>query len=93
VLKRSAQSIKSEINLLNELPRRNVFVDKKVRYLREGDKMKSCYFILTQVGNSRFEALRTVAEFQTLHAKLADIFTAENFPKHVLPRPIGLLGG
>ena len=34
VLKRSAQSIKSEINLLNELPRRNVFVDKKVRYLR-----------------------------------------------------------
>ena len=55
--------------------------------------MKSCYFILTQVGNSRFEALRTVAEFQAMHAKLADIFTVENFPKHLLPRPIGLLGG
>lgn len=37
--------------------------------------MKSCYFILTQVGNSRFEALRTIAEFQSMHCKLADIFT------------------
>lgn len=92
VIKRSAQSIKTEINLLNELPRRNVFVDKRVRYLREGDRYRSCYCILTQIGNSRFEVLRTIEEFQELYAGLAETFKAENFPKHMLPRPIGLMG-
>ena len=68
-------------------------MDKKVRYVREGDRNKSCYFILTQVGDCRFDVLRTVEEFQELFEGLAQIFTVENFPKHILPRPIGLLGG
>jgi hypothetical protein len=93
VLKKSAESIKTEINLLNELPRRNVFVDRKVRYQRTGDKYRSCYFILTQIGNSRFEAQRTIEEFQSLYSVLSEMFTPENFPKHPLPLPLGLLGG
>ncbi len=93
VLKKSAESIKTEINLLNELPRRNVFVDRKVRYQRTGDKYRSCYFILTQIGNSRFEAQRTIEEFQSLYSALSEMFTPENFPKHPLPLPLGLLGG
>lgn len=92
VLKKSAESIKTEINLLNELPRRNVFVDKKVRYMRVGEKFKSCYFILTQIGNSRFEAQRTIDEFQVLYTTMSETFNSENFPKHVLPLPLGLLG-
>jgi hypothetical protein len=69
-----------------------VFVDKKVRYVRDGDKIRSCYYILTQVGNSRFEALRTIDEFQRLYNSLSETFTVENFPKHILTRPVGLLG-
>ena len=47
--------MKEEINLLNTLPRRNVFVDKKIRYLK-GNKgvYKYYYFIFTQIGVSRF---------------------------------------
>ena len=28
-----------------------------------------------------------------MYARLAEVFTPENFPRHLLPRPIGLLGG
>lgn len=54
VKKQTAQNIKDEINLMNTLPRRNIFVDKKLRYLKENDKYKPYYFILTQIGESRF---------------------------------------
>lgn len=53
--KHSAENIKNQINLLNQLPRRNVFVDKRIRYIKVNDKYKSCYFILSQVGNDRVE--------------------------------------
>jgi hypothetical protein len=32
--KQTAQNIKEEINLMNTLPRRNIFVDKKLRYVK-----------------------------------------------------------
>lgn len=52
--KQTAQNIKDEINLMNTLPRRNIFIDKKLRYLKENDKYKPYYFILTQIGDARF---------------------------------------
>ena len=89
--KHSAESIKNEINLLNDLPRRNIFVDKKVRYVKIGEKYRGCFFILTQIGNARAEVERTLEEFTKLYTTMKEIFTPENFPKHPLPEFHGLL--
>lgn len=56
---------RDEINLLNQLPRRNIFIDKKLQYIKTNNtnintnnvntgNIKICYFIFTQIGNSRF---------------------------------------
>ena len=60
--KHSAEAIRTEINPLEELPRRNVFVDRKVYYMKEGDRQKCCYSILSQIGYNRFEAFKTIAD-------------------------------
>lgn len=68
------------------MPRRNVFVDKKIRYVKINDKYKSCFFILTQIGRDRVEVERTIEEFMQLYTVMKEIFTQENFPKHPLPK-------
>lgn len=51
---------REEINLLNELPRRNIFIDKKLQYHKNTNgTLKVCYFVFSQIGNKRFEASRT----------------------------------
>ena len=74
-LKISPKVMREEINLLSTLPRRNIFVDKKLRYIKnEFGIFKYYYFIFTQIGNSRFEVQRTYLEFEQLFFKMISVF-------------------
>lgn len=78
---------REEINLLNQLPRRNIFIDKKLQYIKNPNgTVKICYFIITQIGKQRFQASRTYKEFLKLQDDLGLIFNEKNFPKLMLPR-------
>ena len=52
-----------------------MFVDKKVRYVKMGEKYKGCLFILTQIGNARAEVERALEEFTKLYTTMKEIFT------------------
>lgn len=45
-----------------------------------------CYFVLAQIGNDRFEAERTIEEFNYLENQMIDIFSSKNFPKLTFPK-------
>lgn len=73
--------------MLNELPRRNIFIDKKLQYLKNPNgTIKVCYFIFCQIGNNRFESSRTYKEFIKLEEDLQETFNEKNFPKVSLPK-------
>lgn len=67
---------------MNTLPRRNIFVDKKLRYVKENDKYKPYYFILTQIGDARFEIQRKQKDFMNLDSAIQEVFNAKYFPKN-----------
>jgi hypothetical protein len=67
---------------MNTLPRRNIFVDKKLRYIKENDKYKPYYFILTQIGDARFEVQRKQKDFINLDASIQEVFNPKYFPKN-----------
>ena len=71
---------------MNTLPRRNIFVDKKLRYVKENNKYKPYYFILTQIGDVRFEIQRKHKDFIVLESEIQGIFNAKNFPKNQAPK-------
>ena len=51
----NSNSVKEGIKLLNQLPRRNIIVNKRVKIRRINGSVKYYFMIITQVGNSRFE--------------------------------------
>ena len=79
-------SAREEIQLLNKLPKRNTFVNKRVRAKIVNESIKYYFHIITQLNTQRFEVERKYSEFEELDYSLGMHFSEQNFPKLKLPR-------